>query len=165
MLEPLNQFICDYCDQIIQQPEQGWIEWLMDRADRKKYGFKVVHHAAYSPLRTEGERNKNCYHYARHPGRMDDHLDHFLNNRIANLLSFLDVGPYLEPEYSSPSVKDLREFVEIMRRLAIPYYEEARLYWSLAAYDGYFEGASESWLYLESTLKDIISTYGEAGNM
>jgi len=32
-LRPLKQFICDCCNEIIEQPEQGYLEWLADYKD------------------------------------------------------------------------------------------------------------------------------------
>jgi hypothetical protein len=29
MLKPLEQFICDKCSNVIEKPEEGWIEWLL----------------------------------------------------------------------------------------------------------------------------------------
>ena len=28
MLKPLKQFYCDSCNQIIEKPKDGWVEWL-----------------------------------------------------------------------------------------------------------------------------------------
>jgi hypothetical protein len=54
------------------------------------------------------------------PGRLDDRLEEFIGqNGAVMLLSFLDVGPYLEADYQGPRVEDMREFVEFMRRLNI----------------------------------------------
>ena len=156
MLEPLKQFVCDYCGEIIDSPREGWIEWITEYGDdgrRYAYGFKIVHHAVYSP-----RRPKDCYHYTDSEGRSDMHLGHVMN--MGYLLHFLDVGPYHEPEYLGPSVRDVREFVEIMRRLTTPYYEEARLYWEKALADGFFSGASPVWIYQPETLKSLIELYG-----
>ena len=50
-----------------------------------------------------------------------------------------------------------------MRRLTIPYYEEARLYWSRAEADGFFDGANEVWLYMPHNLEALIERYRDAG--
>ena len=44
---------------------------------------------------------------------MEDRLEEFIGqNGMVMLLSFLDIGPYLEADYQGPRVKDMREFVE-----------------------------------------------------
>lgn len=156
MLKPLEQFVCDYCGGIIDRPDEGWIEWITEygEAGRTAHGFKIVHHASCSPRKPD-----SCYHYTHHPGRSDMHLDHVMN--MGYLLSFLDEGPYHNPNYPGPCTKDMREFIEIVRRLTIPYYEEARLYWNKALADGFFEGANPVWIYQTETLKLLIERYGE----
>jgi hypothetical protein len=47
----------------------------------------------------------------------------------------------------------------------LPYYEEARFYWNDARRDGYFTGANEVWIYLPSTLKELIQLYGKDKRM
>jgi hypothetical protein len=156
MLKPLKQFVCDQCGQIIESPEKGWVEWRQN--ERKAYGFRIVHHATSSPLREEG---KNCYDYTGHHGRMDLPLDSFINH-IPQLLVFLDVGPYHEPEYRGIKVKDMREFLEFVRRLTVPYYEEARLYWEKAICDDFFYDFNPVYIYTSSSLKEVIEKYGDS---
>lgn len=157
-LKSLEQFICDYCGGIIEKPEEGWLEWITEydkeRGTYIAHGYRIVHHAMFSP-----RKSGNCYHYANHLGCSDMYLHQMMN--MSRLLSFLDAGPYHEPDYKGPRVRDLRGFVEIVRRLTIPYYEEARLYWGRALADGFFEGANPVWIYLPETLKSLIERYEE----
>ena len=157
MLKPLSQWMCDYCGQLIAEPEEGYLEWL---DDGKVHDFKIVHHAPHSPSRPKGG---DCYHHTENPHRQDLSLDNYAgDNALPSLISFLDVGPYHDPDAKhSPRVADMREFSELMRRLTIPYYEEARLYWSEAEADGFFAGANEIWIYMPENLKDLIEQYGE----
>ena len=56
------------------------------------------------------------------PNRTDPHVTASLGpERLAYLLSMLDPGPDLEPE-----VRSVPEWVELVRRLHVPGYEEAR---------------------------------------
>lgn len=157
-LKPLEQFICDYCGEVIEAPEHGWLEWLVDiDAGFAASDFYVVHHAMYSPRKPQ-----HCYHHQHDARRHDLYLTQFLDGKgMARLLKFLDAGPYHEPDYNGPRVADMREFVELMRRLTIPYYEEARLYWDRAERDGFFAGANEIWLYLPDNLETLIERYGD----
>lgn len=154
-LRPLEQFVCDTCGEIIDTPEQGYIEWL----DDKKAGrFNIVHHSLRSPLKP----SRSCYQHENAYGRSDSALQDFLGSRgVVEMLSFIDVGHYHRPEYHGPDVADLREWTEVARRLFIPHYEEARLYWDRALADGFFEGANELWPYLPETLQKLIEQYGE----
>ena len=89
-------------------------------------------------------------------------IANFINDeyQMANILSFLDVGPYHCNTFSGSSINDIREYVELVRRLTIPYYEEARMYWQEALDDGYFTDANEIWIYGTKTLKHLIEEYG-----
>ncbi len=49
---------------------------------------------------------------------------------------------------------------ETFRRLFVPYYEEARLYFDAAKADGIFGDVNEVWPYLDSTLQRNIADYG-----
>ena len=168
MLKPLEQFICDRCGQVIEKPGDGWVEWLTVKENEfrsyKGKGFKIVHHSPKSPLKS-GSRGASCYHYDRYPNRSDNHLEYFLGeNGMVLLLSNLDPGEAFTEEESLPLITDVREYIDFMRRLTIPYYEEARKYWADAKNDGYFDGANELWTYLPSNLKTLIETYGDEEN-
>jgi hypothetical protein len=161
LLVPLKQWKCDYCGEVISDPKDGFLEWLERPGDDSKRArkFKIVHHAPKSPRQPNGD----CYHYTNHPERADMHLDSFVApDSMGYLLSFLDIGPMHDPEGKLvPRVENLREFTELMRRLTIPYYEEARLYWHSAEIDGLFEGASELYIYSPKTLRRIVESYGK----
>ena len=122
MLEPLKQFICDKCGGLIKSPRDGWVEWLEQGDDtmyNSQYGFKIVH------------ANPKCYFYPapEYPGSNSTPLTHFTGEGgYIWLLCFLDLGPLLMKNYKGSRVKDMREFVELMRRLTLPYYEEVRRY-------------------------------------
>lgn len=79
---------------------------------------------------------------------------------MAELLQFIDIGAYHELDFAGPHVNDLREWSELARRLTIPYYEQARLFWEQAQSDGYFQDANEILIYTEEFLKELIEKYG-----
>jgi hypothetical protein len=90
-------------------------------------------------------------------------LENFVGpSGINYLLAFLDVGDYLQPDYEGPQASDLRGFTETFRRLHIPYYEEARHYWSLAIENGVFDGMNEIGIYHPNTLKVIVERFSPA---
>jgi hypothetical protein len=95
-------------------------------------------------------------------GCSDVNLSDFLGEiGIINLLCMIDPGPYHSRVFKGPSIKDFREFVEIARRLTIPYYEEARQWWIEATNDGYFSGSNEIYIYLPKSLKQMIEHYSK----
>ena len=158
-LKPLEQWICDGCGEVIEKPEDGWFEWLTDIDDcRTVYGFRIVHHATKSPYSKNG---RYCQAYLRESGCSDMHLDYLLegNNSIVKMLSLLDPGPYHEPTFKGIRPKDIREWIEVFRRLHIPYYEEARQYWDMAISEGMFSGANEVYIYCQENLKEIINEF------
>ncbi len=154
MLEPLKQFVCDTCGGTIEKPEDGWVEWLGYYDEQKEKlinkDFRICHHQS------------RCMKLANHRHVSDNHLNNMLNDNsmVIQLFSMLDPGPNVSPEhYKGPEVEDIRETIEFLRRLTLPYYEEARQYWSDAIADGYFSGSNEVAAYLPYTLKNIIERY------
>lgn len=156
VMKPLQQWICDRCGQIVENPKDGWLEWLSgDKENRQAHGFKLVHHATAAPT------GRRCYHYDNQYDRADMHLTDMIGPNLPALYRFLDVGPRHDPDRRHlPGVRDLREFMEILRRLTLPYYEEARFYFESADEDGFFDGANEVWIYLPDTLRELIDRYG-----
>lgn len=158
MPAPLKQWICDTCCEIIKSPEEGWVEWLQDKSDpHKAYDFRIEHHATYSPHALGGG---NCYKYDQNWNRAGNPLSSFVGeDGLAYLLSFLDSGRYISPDYNGPEVSDIRGFVELIRRLHMPYYKEARHFFDAASDDGFFDDVSGHILRPER-LKQIIEIYG-----
>ena len=156
-LSPLKQFVCDTCGEIIKSPEEGWLEWIYDSKTKKAHSFRLCHHVTASPL----GRPTGCYQHSGSAGCSDMHLDAILEHRMAHLLQFIDVGDYHEPEFKGPHASNLREWAEMARRLTIPYYEQARLYWNKAIGDDHFGGANEIKVYTEEFLKNLVGEYAE----
>jgi hypothetical protein len=151
MLEPLKQFICDKCGGTINSPRDGWVEWLEQGDDtmfNSQYGFKIVH------------ANPKCYFYPdpEFPGSLGMPLIDFTGaSGYIWLLCFLDLGPLVMENYKGPRVRDMREFVELMRRLTLPYYEEVRQYAkSLRSSENFVADDS---FYEQENLKKIIEEF------
>lgn len=152
MLEPLKKWICDSCGKVIESPEDGFVEWLEEGKDimfNSQYGFKIIHAGGKCFIYPEQSANSSGVP-----------LEHFIGDKgYLYLLSFLDLGSLLMEEYKGARVKDMREFVEFMRRLTVPYYEEARLYFKHLSSDDDF--VLEPSIYHEEELRKIIQKYGE----
>jgi len=152
MLKPLQQWICDSCGEIINSPKQGYVEWMETRG--KVHGFRIVHHALYSPYRYRND----CYYKDDESGGDCSVRDLIGIRGLVNLTSWIDVGEWHDPQYSGPRVRDLREWTTLFRRLFIPYYEEAR-HCTDGLRDELGGAANAVGLYLPETLKRIIEEH------
>jgi len=159
MKKPLTQWVCDTCSQIIENPEDGWVEWCHD--SKVINDFHIVHHATKSPLGHGG-----CYHTFGGGYIQNASLVEFVGTSgLTRFLAMLDRGWILDPdEEFKPKVTSFREYSEYFRRLVLPYYEEARLYFHKAQDDGFFDGLNEIHIYSEKILIEIIMNYGEEDN-
>lgn len=158
-MKPLMQWVCDKCGGLIVKPSDGWLEWLSghneDGTDAPSHGFKVVHHSEASPLGDEG-----CYHYELEYDRSDTHLDEMIGpNGLAKFLAMLSPGPVFDEPTAPRRPVDESEYAECLRRLMIPHYEEARLYFDEARSDGLFDEANEIWGCMQDNLQAIIERY------
>jgi hypothetical protein len=150
-LRPLKQFYCDVCGELIESPDEGYLQWLKGPATEEGYeifGFRVVHHFPHSP---KSAHNPDGCYYPQGAPVADLDLPHFMGPD--GLVCLLDLLTHRQPP------KDIQEFLEIIRRLHIPYYEEARKYRQKAVEEGFYDGANEVWPYLQDTLKAIIERY------
>lgn len=150
MLTPLKQFICDSCGEVIENPNDGWVEWEGSFEDNKSVNknFRICHH------------KMQCQKLARHPNCSDLPLNNIIGDNVhAFIFTHLDAGPYHNREYSGPSIVDFRQYTDFMRRLTLPYYEEARQWWNEAMMDGYFGDSNEIYIYLPDNLKRMIQHY------
>jgi hypothetical protein len=151
MLRPLEQWICDSCGEVINAPDQGYVEW-QETPDLKKFGFRIVHHALYSPRQQNGG---SCYYTNQERGG-DLPLTDLVGVRgLVELSSWIDLGDWHDHKYSGPLVRDLREWTTLFRRLQLPYYEEARNCIEQIR-DEVDRGANDIYLYLPETLKTIV---------
>ncbi len=163
-MKPLQEWICDTCGEIIRSPEEGWVEWLRDD-DGRVGDFRICHGPAFSPLAKGQVGSAYCQEYRLSPDVQDLSLDRFVGPRgLIEMLSYVDVGERLQENYSGPRVRDFRNWTETCRRLFLPYYEEARLYWGEATAAGFCADANEIYTYLPETLKELIALYGPQEN-
>ena len=139
-LKPLQQFICDECQGVIERIEDGWLEWF-DGLENPIRGFRIVHFSGASPRFKKGG---NCY-YPESSEVSDLHLEAFTgSDGLALLLSFFE-----------RNLSDPNELAEIIRRLHIPHYEEARHYLERA----YTAGIIDNKVYGQEDLKRVIKEY------
>lgn len=119
----LEEWVCDTCGNTLTEKE-GILEWL--EPEDGPHSFRIVH------------TRKKCL--AQHQNRRDIHLGACLGPRgVGSLLAIVDPGRLLDPEGDyKKAAREIRSYADIFRRLQLPYYEEARLYFSqLLADEGY----------------------------
>lgn len=146
-LKPLKQWICDSCGGLIKKSEDGWWEYLHDTKTELVSGFRIVHHREPCMYAEQALRRKN---------KMvgDMHLDHMLKSgAFGHMLHWLELS---ETKKIDERI-EITEFTEIMRRLYLPYWEEARQYWEQAYKDGFHDKCGFS----EDDLLHIIAEYGK----
>lgn len=111
MSAPLSSWTCDVCGDTIHKVEDGYLIWK-NGDDMRAHGFKIIHRG-------------QC-----------DQKDHACSGALADftgpaglsvLLSHLSMGPLAAARGASHcDVGNLDEFVDLVRRLHVPYYEQAR---------------------------------------
>lgn len=149
-LLPLKQWICDVCGEIIESPKDGYVQFNRNK-DGQYDDFIIVHHKTKSPRKHSAN---GCYKYS-----CDTDLTDFIGERgIIEALSLMDPGKYHMPTFK-PFVSDIRKWLDFIRRLQIPHYEEARLYWDKAKCDGFIADANEIMIYTPRFLKSMIEKY------
>jgi hypothetical protein len=142
---PLEQFICDTCNQIIENYGDGAIEWISPSDENGKQlppnSFRICH------------KNSNCYSiYKKVAFGVSRELVNFSDKmKIIELLGMID------KEYFPFDQNSLNEYIELFRRLTIPYYEEARQYWHEADNEGLIE--NKITCYQENNLEKIINRF------
>ena len=156
-LQPLSQWICDSCGQVIEKPDHGWVEWKDQPKALDIRGIRIVHHAPASPRRSNG---RNCYYSDAERGG-DLPLSSFLGtDGLVELSSWIDIGKEKDPDGSIVPRVDLREWTVFFRRVQVPYFEEARNYFE-TAHANEFGEANEVAFYLPEHLKEMIEYYIE----
>ena len=161
LMKQCQQFYCDHCGGLIHSPEEGWVEFLSEPngIGRRYFGFRIVHIAGSS------NKGGDCLKNFRARNGASIELSLLTSKAgISELLDLLDEGDVLDPVYLGGSIKDMREFVELFRRITIPYYEQARQYWSQALEDSWFDSNNLDGIYGEETLKHLICEYSIPGS-
>lgn len=115
-LLPLKRWVCDSCGEVIDKPEDGWFEWYTEKNTSVDTGFRIVHRTESCMCNDRTLKQQN-----RSP--CDLGLPMVLGSGGLGYLVF-------KLELSEKGVYRLantKELVEMIRRLHLPYYEEARL--------------------------------------
>lgn len=139
-LKLLKQFYCDECGEVIHNIEDGWLEWIDDYKN-PIHGFRIVHLSSASPRKRTGN---NCY-YPENANVSDMHLYYFTgSDGLSHLLALFN-----------RNLRHKSELIEIIKRLHLPYYEEARFYLERAIDDSFIDRGDLS----EDSLKQLLEEY------
>jgi len=159
MLEPLKHFICDTCGRVIEDPADGVVEWLEGTNSEGRYiasQFRIEHRA--SPMSND---LSVCMHHRHSSADCDVDLDLYLETAQAQLYCLLSPFSYEDPRGTGISlIADYYKYAEFLRRVTIPYYEEARQYFPQMEQNGEMRENSEILFFSEENLKRIIEKYG-----
>lgn len=137
-------WICDTCGSPIKESSDGRIEWLEcnDNGCTGK-GLRLVHHISASPRKDVG-----CYTYTTTYAQG-------LNDR--ELVEFLgDDGLMLLLSKLTNRELPVDEVVEMIKRLHIPSYEQARLHFDAAASADVFEPSADKGYYSQQDIEAVL---------
>jgi len=141
MTTPLTVWTCDACRDDITDPTNAFVIFNYDDQERA-VDFHIVHHNNYG---------KRCDPPAM-PGSIE--LSHLLGpDGLAQLLSFLSPGPIKGG--SGATVGDLNGFVDLVRRVQTPWYEQARDFWTTDKTQEHFGDNNEYRPYVPEHLERI----------
>lgn len=110
--EPFKIYVCDHCGGTMHADE-GWLEWM---DDGQSWGWRIVHH------------RRKCMAYADLAECCDNYLPDFIQNKDQNFLGLvLREGAYGNID-NGLRVKSYADFTDMLFRLTVPHYEQARQY-------------------------------------
>ncbi|MCK9266721.1 hypothetical protein M0P98_07605 [bacterium] len=147
MDKPFTRWYCDVCGKVIEDAKEGYVIWEVTE-DGKEYNFQIIH---------AGKCRKKV------PFCSSSLTDFLGYDGLTHLLSFLTYGPikiHLR-EKSRCTINDFDGFVDFMRRVQTPFYEEARRYFTNNKLLERHCDDNEIGPYMQATLKSIIEKYGE----
>ena len=158
MKKPFTEFKCDVCGKTTRA-EDAMLQWLQRKKDDSN-PFPMILEDIHICC-----NRKPCDELYELRARYEDlyeqwdHLESFIGpDNLDELLTF-------PVERIIPQEKKI-DFLEIMRRLTIPHYEEARQFFPNVEHDYYidnlrdYEDGHASWR--QQTLKNIIEKYADA---
>ncbi|NED97939.1 hypothetical protein G1H11_21810 [Phytoactinopolyspora alkaliphila] len=139
----LKTWKCDICGEATESVEDAYAYWR-DDVQGREVDFKIAHKMRCDP----GPEFVNC---------MD--IDEFLgDDGLTRLLAMLSAGPLKGPQGGEVHVADLNEFVDFVRRLHTPGYEEARPHFRSHEVQEAYCDTDEVFPYLQENLEQIAKS-------
>ena len=144
MLKPLEEWICDRCGEVIESAQDGYMIWKRDGG--AGHSFKIIHH-----VRCDAHDHSSSLPLRTLVGP----------SGLSHLLSLMTYGPVKnnlgERTSGGPSNPD--EFADLIRRLHVPYYEEARQSFSNSNLLERLADSNEMYPYQPDVLQGIAENY------
>lgn len=143
---PLTKWYCDVCGEPIVEVKNGYVIWKTTDDD-KSHSFKIIH------------KNKCDLKAYIASASLEDFLG---AEGLAYLLSKLSYGSIMQrlERESHCEAADMDEFVDFMRRVQTPFYEEARRVFGNLEFLQDSSGDPPDDPYYPEALKKIIMKYG-----
>jgi len=145
MSQSPQKWYCDVCGESINDVKDGYVIWKSD-AQLKSHDFKIIH-------------RQKC-DIKQYPSSAA--LEDFIGvDGLAKLLSMLSLGPIKENLGAGKhrDIADTDEFVDFVRRVQTPNYEEARRKFGDPDLLDDFSDSNEIAPYLQERLQRIIQSY------
>jgi hypothetical protein len=142
---PLSVWYCDVCKEKIEDVSKGYVIW--QSVGGKYQGFKIIHQRTCD---LKGHTASAA-------------LPDFLGEKgLSYSLTFLSYGPVMVNNGTQDhcQIQDVGEFVDFIRRVQLPHYEEARRLFSKSELLEALADANEFYPYIPETLKALIERYG-----
>lgn len=115
-MKPLITWFCDSCGELVKPTGGTVIARYTPDEERRPTGFLIVHKNIDGRECDPGSRNGYYYNVD---------LDGLIGQRgMAHLLAHLSAGPLKGG--GGTQIVDMDEFVDLFRRLQVPFYEQAR---------------------------------------
>lgn len=146
MDRPLTKWYCDRCDKVIEGIVKGYAVWKSDEIPGKQmtfeHSFRIVHHVTCNTDRS-------------YPSSVA--LKELTGaDGLSNLLSKLSPGPFqIRAGIGLFTQVNMDQYIDFIRRIHVPYYEQARRYFD----SDLIEGTSEENAlhpYMVEKLREII---------
>lgn len=138
--KPLTKWRCDRCGDLIESAQKAYVTWSTLSAGAGD--FTIIHQGKCD----DGRKHSSAA------------LEDFLGaDGLARLTAMMSYGPLRGGEHK-PSIADMDEFTDFIRRVQLPHYEEARPYFGAEDVRSDLSDSNEVRPYRQDILQRIAST-------
>jgi len=143
---PLTRWYCDTCGEQIEKAEDGYVIWN-DMGPEGPRSYKIIHQGRCDQRETHNSS-----------AALTDYLG---ADGLAIATAHVSIGAVKKRMGAGDSAPgDVDAWVDFVRRVQLPYYEEARRCFGHPEYRERMSDSNEVAPYLEETLKDTIERFG-----
>lgn len=144
-----DKWYCDSCGEAITDPNLSLATWREDK-DLRGYDYRIVH---------KNTGGRSCDPGSPAGFRASTEVSNYLGaDGLAELLAHLSLGPLIASSGDSLCrVADMDGFVDLIRRMQAPYYEEARRHFGCEAVRQEYGDANQMLPYTPRSLQHIAT--------